>query len=79
MNIQELARKTLEERVKPITGEIVLGEGMDDRPAIEHILESLASKAATGDAGAAKELREWLKLGTEKGRPKRRGSAGGKV
>lgn len=32
------------------------------RPAVALVLEGLARKAASGDAAAARELREWLRL-----------------
>lgn len=32
------------------------------RPAVVLVLEGLARKAASGDAAAARELREWLRL-----------------
>lgn len=58
--IPELVKQVLN---KPISYPVgAFPELADDKIAVIKILEGLARKASNGDAGAARELREWLVL-----------------
>lgn len=65
MNTHDLAVSVLTAPLPDPVESLGLHGMTSARPAAALVLEGLARKAASGDAAAARELREWLRMAHE--------------